>query len=47
MLTSSLDALLKLSKTSLPQKLFDYDSITLYLNLAKLNIVFVLYLQKE
>ena len=30
MLSSSLDALLKLSKTSSPQKLFDYDCATLY-----------------
>ena len=30
MLSSSLDALLKLSKTSSPQKLFDYDCVTLY-----------------
>ena len=31
MLSSSLDALLKVSKTSSPQKLFDYDCVTLYL----------------
>ena len=30
MLYSSLEALLKLSKTTLPQKLFPSDSITLY-----------------
>ena len=30
MLSSSLDALLKLSKVTSPQKLFDYDCITLY-----------------
>ena len=32
MLSSFLDALLKLPKTSSPQKLFDYDCATLYLN---------------
>ena len=30
MLSSSLDALLKLSKLASPQKLFDYDYITLH-----------------
>ena len=30
MLHLSLDALLKLSKTPSPQKLFDYDCVTLY-----------------
>ena len=30
MLYSSLDALLKVSKTASPQKLFDYDCVTLY-----------------
>ena len=30
MLSSSLDALSKLSKTSSPPKLFDYDCVTLY-----------------
>ena len=30
MLSLSLDALFKLSKTTSPQKLFDYDCITLY-----------------
>ena len=30
MLSSSLDALLKLSKTTSPSKLFDYDCATLY-----------------
>ena len=33
MLSSSLVALLKLSKTSSPQKLFDYDCVTLYPNI--------------
>ena len=31
MLFSSCNALLKLSKTTYPQKLFDYDYITLYI----------------
>ena len=31
MLFSSLDALLKLSKTTSPQKLFDYNYVTLYI----------------
>ena len=30
MLSASRDALLKLSKTTSPQKLFDYDCMTLY-----------------
>ena len=30
MLSSSLDAMLKLSKTTSPPKLFDYDCVTLY-----------------
>ena len=30
MLASSLHAMLKLSKTSSPQKLFDYDCVTVY-----------------
>ena len=32
MLSSSLDALLKVSKTTSPQKLFAYDCVTLYSN---------------
>ena len=32
MFSSSLDALLKLSKTTPSQKLFDYDDVTLYQN---------------
>ena len=36
MLSSSLDVLLKLSKTTSPQKLFDYDCKTLYLCKTKL-----------
>ena len=47
MLSSSLDALLKLSKTTSPNKLFDYDYVTLYkvyayseLGLSKLNCYF-------
>ena len=32
MLSSSLYAMIKLSKTSSPQKLFDYDCVTLYSN---------------
>ena len=39
MLSSSLYAMLKLSKKRSPQKLFGYDCITLYLNLAKLETV--------
>ena len=35
MMSSSLHTMLKLSKTSSPQKLFDYNCVTLYLNLAK------------
>ena len=31
MLSSSLDALLKLSKTTSAQKLFDYDCVTLWI----------------
>ena len=31
MLSSSLDAFLKLSKTSSPPNLFDYDCVTLYI----------------
>ena len=30
MLSSSLDTVLKVSKTTSPQKLFDYDCVTLY-----------------
>ena len=43
MLSSSLDALLKLSKTSSPQKLFDYDCVTLYLVKSDLSSVHVYY----
>ena len=35
MLSSSLDTLLKLSKTTSPQKLFDYDCMTLYNSVTK------------
>ena len=36
MLSSSLDTLLKVSKTTSPQKLFAYDCLTLYvMNVAK------------
>ena len=31
MLPSSLDTLLKLSKTTSPQKLFEFDCVTLYI----------------
>ena len=31
MLSSSLDAFLKVSKTTTPQKLFDYDFVTLHI----------------
>ena len=33
MLSSSLSTMLKLSKTSFPEKLFDYDCVTLYVPL--------------
>ena len=33
MLSSSLDTLLKVSKTTSPQKLFAYECVTLYVNL--------------
>ena len=34
-----LDALLKLSKTSYPQKLFDYDCVTLYKNIVCIYLI--------
>ena len=38
MLSSSLDTLLKVNKTTSPQKLFAYDCVTLYIkSLCKLN----------
>ena len=33
MLSSSLFAMIKMSKTSSPQKLFDYDCVTLYVSI--------------
>ena len=38
MLSSSLDALLKLSKTTSAKQLFDYDNVTLYLNIWILRV---------
>ena len=35
MLSSSLDTLLKVAKTTSPQKLFDYDCVTLYVTIKK------------
>ena len=35
MLSSDLDALLNLSKTTYPQKLYDYDCVTVYSNQKK------------
>ena len=43
MLSSSCNALLKLSKTTYPQKLFDYDCITLYI---VINVYFRSFLYK-
>ena len=37
MFSSSLDALLKLTKTLFPQKLFDYDCVTLYNRIHSLD----------
>ena len=37
MLSLSLDSLLKLSKTTSPQKLFDYDCVTLYIIMGVLK----------
>ena len=38
MLSSSLDTLLKVSKTTSPQKLFAYDCVTLYIKTANIII---------
>ena len=40
MLSSSLDTLLKLSKTTSPQKLFAYDCVTLYIVLAAYTLMY-------
>ena len=37
MLSSSLDVLLKLSKTTSPKNLFDYDCVTLYIQDGNIN----------
>ena len=42
LLSSSLDALLKLFKTSSPQKLFDYDCVTLHENVSKVSLTVLL-----
>ena len=48
MLSSSLDELLKLSKTSSPQKLFDYDCVTLYdLNLKYGESTVILFFSEQ
>ena len=41
MLSSSLDSFLKLSKTSSPQELFDYDMIYLDMHLQRLHVLVV------
>ena len=44
MLFSSLDSLLKLSKTTSPTKLFDYDCVTLYLHINVYMVQIYIYL---
>ena len=39
MLSSSLYTLLKLSETTSPNELFDYDCVTLYTELTKMKII--------
>ena len=43
MLSSSLDTLLKVSKTTYPQKLFTYDCVTLYLIFLYTNLTRITY----
>ena len=38
MLSSSLYTMLNLTKTTSPNKLFDYDCITLYIHICKMSI---------
>ena len=44
MLSSSLDTLLKVSKTTYPQKLFAYDCVTLYMANDFAGYLFAVYL---
>ena len=50
MLSSSLDTLLKVSKTTSPQKLFAYDCVTLFsifCSWLKKNVIFSNHLKKK